>query len=81
MIYPFFLAHFKAVVTRFTSWKVPKCLEGGLFCDRKLVKNGPFVALSLHDMSEQGPKSGPACAQDLSNCPKINNGPHLGLPS
>ena len=35
-----FLAHFEVVVVRFGPPKIPKCLENGLFCDQKWVKNG-----------------------------------------
>ena len=34
------LAHFEPVATCFGSWKIPKCLENGLFWDQKWVKNG-----------------------------------------
>ena len=33
------LARFEPVVTRFGPWKIPKCLENGLFQDQKQVKN------------------------------------------
>ena len=35
-----FLARFEPVVTRFGPWKIPKCLENGLFWDEKWVKMG-----------------------------------------
>ena len=35
-----FLAHFEPVVTRFGSWKMPKCLENEPLWDQKWVKNG-----------------------------------------
>ena len=34
------LAHFEPVATSFGSWKIPKCLESGPFCDQKSFKNG-----------------------------------------
>ena len=42
----------------------------------------PFVALELHDMSEKRPKHAqkwPERALLVSNRPKTNNGPYLGL--
>ena len=33
------LVRFEPVVTRFGPWKIPKCLENGLFQDQKRVKN------------------------------------------
>ena len=35
-----FLARFELVVARFGPPRIPKCLENGLFCDEKWVKNG-----------------------------------------
>ena len=35
-----FLAHFELVVARFSSPKLPKCLENGLFWDKKWSKMG-----------------------------------------
>ena len=35
-----FLARFELVVTRFGSWKIPKCLEKGPFWEQQWVKNG-----------------------------------------
>ena len=40
------LAHFEPVVTRFGPWKIPKCLEIGLFWDYKWVKNGSKTCFS-----------------------------------
>ena len=40
------LAHFEPVVTRFGPWKIPKCLENGLFWDQKWVKNGSKTRFS-----------------------------------
>ena len=37
-----FSACFEPVVTRFGPWKMPKCLENGLFWDQKWVKNTFF---------------------------------------
>ena len=34
-----FLARFELMVARFGPPKIPKCLENGLFCDQKWVKN------------------------------------------
>ena len=33
------LAHFEPWATGLGSWKIPKCLESGLFWDQKWVKN------------------------------------------
>ena len=38
-----FLARFELVVARFGPPKIPKCLENGLFWDKKWVKNGSHV--------------------------------------
>ena len=35
-----FLDRFELVVALFGPPKIPKCLENGLFCDQKWVKNG-----------------------------------------
>ena len=35
-----FLEHFDVVVAHFVLPKIPKCLENGLFCYQKWVKNG-----------------------------------------
>ena len=43
------LAHFEPVVTRFGPWKIPKCLEIGLFWDQKWVKNGSKTRFSGSD--------------------------------
>ena len=40
MLKQVFLARFEPVVTRFGAWKIPKCLENGLFWDQKWVKMG-----------------------------------------
>ena len=44
-----FLARFELVVTRFGSWKIPKCLENGPFWDQKKVKNGSKTCFSKSD--------------------------------
>ena len=40
------LAHFEPVVTRFGPWKIPNCLEIGVFWDQKWVKNGSKTCFS-----------------------------------
>ena len=42
MLKQVFLARFELVVARFGSPKSPKCLEDGLFWDKKWVKNVLF---------------------------------------
>ena len=46
-----FLARFEPVVTRFGPWKIPKCLENGLFWDQKMgqkwVRNAFFPKVIL----------------------------------
>ena len=49
MLKQVFLAHFEPVVTRFGPWKIPKCLEKGLFWDQKSVKNGSKTRFSRGD--------------------------------
>ena len=44
-----FLACFKPVVTRFGPWKIPKCLENGLFSDHKWLKKGSKMHLFKGD--------------------------------
>ena len=46
MLKQVFLAYFEPVVTRFGPWKMPKCLEKGLCCDQKWVKNGSKMRFS-----------------------------------
>ena len=41
-----FLARFELVVARFGPPKITKCLENGLFCDQKSVKNGSKMCFS-----------------------------------
>ena len=49
MLKQVFLARFELVVTRFGPWKIPKCLENGLFWDQKLVKKGSKAHFSKSD--------------------------------
>ena len=44
-----FLARFELVAARFGPPKIPKCLENGLFCDQKWVKNGSKKRFSKND--------------------------------
>ena len=47
-----FLARFELVVARFGPPKIPKCLENGLFRDKKWVKwekNGSKMCFSKND--------------------------------
>ena len=44
------LAHFEPMVTRFGPWKVPKCLENGLFWGQKWIKNGSKTRFSKSDL-------------------------------
>ena len=44
-----FLVHFELVVARFGPPKIPKCLENGLFWDKKWVKNGSKVCFTKSD--------------------------------
>ena len=44
-----FLARFELVVACFGPPKIPKCLENGLFCDQKWVKNGSKMCFSKND--------------------------------
>ena len=46
MLKQVFLAHFEPVATGFGSWKLPKCLENGPFCDQKWVQNGSKTRFS-----------------------------------
>ena len=48
------LAHFEPVLTRFGPWKIPKCLEFGLFWDQKWVKNGSKPRFSKSDPTPFG---------------------------
>ena len=41
-----FLDRFELVVAHLGPPKIPKCLENGLFCDQKWVKNAFFQKLS-----------------------------------
>ena len=44
-----FLACFELMVARFGPPKIPKCLENGLFWDKKSVKNGSKMCFSQND--------------------------------
>ena len=44
-----FLALFELVVAHFGPPKIPKCLENGLFWDKKWVKNGSKMRFSKND--------------------------------
>ena len=54
MLKQLFLAHFEPVVTRFGAWKIPKCLESGMFSDQKLVKNVTKTRFSKTDAGPFG---------------------------
>ena len=54
MLNQVFLAHFEPVVMRFGPWKIPKCLENGLFWDQKPVKNGSKMCFSKSDADHWG---------------------------
>ena len=41
--------HFEPIESHFGHSKVTKCLENGLFCDQKWVKNGPKMWFSKND--------------------------------
>ena len=49
-----FLARFELVVARFGPPKIPKCLENGLFCNQKWVKNGSKMCFSKNDPTPFG---------------------------
>ena len=49
MLKQVFLARFEPVVARYGPWKIPKCLENGLFWDQKWVKNGSKTRISKND--------------------------------
>ena len=49
MLKQVFLAHFEPMVTRFSPWKTPKCLENGPFWNQKWVKNGSKMRFSKSD--------------------------------
>ena len=46
MLQHVFLALLEPAVTRFGSWKIPKCLENGPLWDQKCVKNGSKTRFS-----------------------------------
>ena len=54
MLKQVFLAHFEPVVTRFGPWKIPICLENGLFGDQQWVKNGSKTRFSKTDLGPLG---------------------------
>ena len=45
---------FEPVVTHFGPWKIPKCLENGLFWDQKWVKNASKTCFSKSDLGPFG---------------------------
>ena len=49
MLKQVFLGRFEPVVARFGSWKIPKCLENGLFWDQQWVQNGSKTCFSKND--------------------------------
>ena len=49
-----FLGRFEPVVARYGPWKIPKCLENGLFQDQKWVKNGSKTHFSKSDLGPVG---------------------------
>ena len=54
MVKQVFLAHFEPMVTRFGPWKIPKCLEDGLFWDQKRVKYGSKTRVFKSDPGQFG---------------------------
>ena len=54
MLKQLFLARFEPVVTRFGPWKIPKCLENGLFWDQKWLQNGSKKCFSESDPAPLG---------------------------
>ena len=54
MVKQAFLAHFEPMVTRFGPWKIPKCLENGLFWDQQWVKNGSKTDFSKSNPGTRG---------------------------
>ena len=44
-----FLAHLEPMITSFDPWKLPKCLENGLFWDQNCVKKGSKPRFSKSD--------------------------------
>ena len=48
-----FLAHFVPMGTRFAPWKIPTCLEKGLFWDQKWIKHATKSALGPFGMLKQ----------------------------
>ena len=54
MLKQVFLGRFQPVVARFGPWKIPKCLENGLFQDQKWVQNGSKTHFSKSDSGPFG---------------------------
>ena len=49
-----FLARFELVVAHFGPPKIPKCLENGLFGDKKWVQNGSKMCFLKNDPTPFG---------------------------
>ena len=54
MLKQVFLARFELVVTRFGPWKIPTCLEKGLFSHQKWVKKASKHVFSKSDHGALG---------------------------
>ena len=54
MLKQVFLARFEPVVTRFGSWKMPKCLENGPLWEQNWLKNGSKTYFSKSDPGPLG---------------------------
>ena len=54
MLKQVFSAPFEPVVTRFSAWKILKCLESGPFWDQKWVQNGSKTCFSKTDRGPFG---------------------------
>ena len=54
MLKQVFLGLFEPVVAHFGPWKIPKCLENGLFQHQKWVKNGSKTHFSKSDLGPLG---------------------------
>ena len=48
------VARFEPVVTHFGPWKIPKCIENGMFWDQKWVKHGSKTYLRNADWGPFG---------------------------
>ena len=57
-----FLARFEPVMARFGPPKIPKCLENGLFWDKKWVQNGSKMCFSTNDPRPLGVPKEVNCA-------------------